>query len=199
MSRAGDGAADRTLVAALERVGHALRVQLRAHAARAGLSVMQAQLLMRITAAEDAQRHSSQLAEWFDVRLPTVTDSVTALVRKGLVERRPVKGDGRRFRLHATRRGEQVAQQLEHWDADIRAELEALQTPANGLTIDGLLQLIGRLQHAGVITVARTCATCRFFRPEEHPGTQTPHHCALLDEPLGPATLRLDCPDHQTA
>lgn len=160
---------------------------------------MQAQLLMRITAAEEAHRQSTQLAEWFDVRLPTVTDSVAALVRKGLVERRPVEGDGRRSGLHATGHGQQVALQLEHWDADIRTEVAALQTPAKGLTVDLLLQLIGRLQHAGVVNVARTCATCRFFRPQEHPGTQTPHHCALLDEPLGAATLRLDCPDHQIA
>ncbi len=160
---------------------------------------MQAQLLMRITAADDSQRQSTQLAEWFDVRLPTLSDAVAALVRKGLLERRPVTGDGRRFRLHATRRGEQVAQELEHWDADIRTELEALQTPAAELSVEGLLQFIGRLQHAGVINVARTCATCRFFRPQEHPGTPSPHHCALLDEPLGPATLRLDCPDHRAA
>lgn len=160
---------------------------------------MQAQLLMRVTAADDEQRQSTQLAEWFDVRPPTLSDAVAALVRKGLLERRPVTGDGRRFRLHATQLGEQVAQQLEHWDADIRTELAALQTPATGGTLEWLLQLIGRLQHAGVINVARTCATCRFFRPQEHPGTQTPHHCALLDEPLGPATLRLDCPDHQAA
>ena len=37
---------------------------------------------------------------------------------------------------------------------------------------------------------------CRFFRFEARPHAARPHHCALLDMPLGPADLRLDCPEH---
>lgn len=128
---------------------------------------------MRITAAEETQRQSTHLAEWFDVRPPTVTDSVGALQRTGLVERHPVEGDGRRYRLHVTQRGEQIARELDEWDADIRKEVTALQTPAKGLTVDLLLQVIGRLQHAGLIAVARTCATLPLL-----PARRTPWHAS---------------------
>lgn len=57
--------------------------------------------------------------------------------------------------------------------------------------------LIARLHAAGVITVARMCVTCRFFRKDQHDDSSTPHHCNLLDMPLKRRDLRLDCPEHE--
>jgi hypothetical protein len=50
-----------------------------------------------------------------------------------------------------------------------------------------------------VITVARMCVSCRFFRPDTHRMSVSPHHCALLDLPLSGADLRTDCPEHEPA
>jgi hypothetical protein len=47
--------------------------------------------------------------------------------------------------------------------------------------------------------VARMCVSCRFFRPEAHPGEESPHHCALLDLALARSDLRVDCPEHELA
>ena len=60
-----------------------------------------------------------------------------------------------------------------------------------------LMRLIGTLQGSGVVTVARMCVTCRFFRRDVHPGSASPHHCGLLDVPLGVGDLRADCPEHE--
>jgi hypothetical protein len=60
------------------------------------------------------------------------------------------------------------------------------------------MHLIAALQNVGIITLARMCRTCRFFRPDHHPGG-APHHCALLDKPLAERELRLDCPEHEAA
>ena len=62
-----------------------------------------------------------------------------------------------------------------------------------------LLDVIGRLQSAGAISVARICTTCRYFRPEAHDDPAAPHHCALLDAPLRRTQLRVDCGDHALA
>jgi hypothetical protein len=62
-----------------------------------------------------------------------------------------------------------------------------------------LMDLIGSLQKSGLITVARMCVTCRFFRPDAHPGESSPHHCALLNVALSGSDLRADCPEHKLA
>jgi hypothetical protein len=62
-----------------------------------------------------------------------------------------------------------------------------------------LMRLISALQGAGVITVARMCVSCRFFRPDTRPRSVSPHYCALLDLPLSGADLRTDCPEHEPA
>jgi hypothetical protein len=39
--------------------------------------------------------------------------------------------------------------------------------------------------------------TCRFFRRDAHPDSARPHHCALLDAPIGSGELRVDCAEHE--
>ncbi|RMG96276.1 MAG: transcriptional regulator, partial [Deltaproteobacteria bacterium] len=60
------------------------------------------------------------------------------------------------------------------------------------------LKMIRRLQRQGRIPVSAMCVTCTYFRPNVHPGP-SPHHCALVDEPMADTDLRLDCPDHVPA
>jgi DNA-binding MarR family transcriptional regulator len=188
---------DRKLVAALERVGQALRVELRQRAAEEGLTPTQAQIVLRLGTEGPGLRRVGALAAALDVRQPTVSDAVAALERKRLVERRPDSADARAATLRLTARGLAAAHRLGGWDERARAELRQLPDEARRRSLSLLLDLIAGLQRAGVVGVARTCPTCRFFRFEERPGAASPHHCALLDMPLGPGDLRLDCPEHE--
>lgn len=188
---------DSRLTDALERVGHVLRTQLRAASAEHGLSPIQAQLLMRIATADQPGREPARLADWFDVSRPTVSDATAALRRKNLLTHQPVPGDRRRTRLVLTHSGRKVAGWLAGWDEPVRAELATLPRSTKGETLNLLLDLIGRMQHAGLVSVARTCTTCRFYRPPDE--WVSAGHCGLLDAPLPPQSLRLDCPEHDPA
>jgi DNA-binding MarR family transcriptional regulator len=188
---------DTKLVAALERVGQALRVELRARAARHGLTPTQAQIVLRLGSEHPARRRVGALAAALDVRQPTISDAVSALKRKGLVERRSTAADARAATLRLTPRGFAVADGLGDWDERARAELRRLPEQARRKSLSLLLDLIAGFQQAGVVGVARTCPICRFFRFEERPGTAKPHYCALLEVPLGEGDLRLDCPEFE--
>jgi DNA-binding MarR family transcriptional regulator len=191
------GRLDARLAAAAERLGHASRLLLRAAAARHGLSIIQAQLLLRL-ASDSTGAHSSVAAMtmWFDVRQPTISDAVTALERKKLIVKIRDKG---RQRLRLTAAGQAAAADLGGWDAPLRAALTEHPAEAQGTALAVMLSAIAGLQAAGIVTVARSCTTCRFFRPAAHPNRDAPHHCALLDLPLRLIDLRLDCPEHQPA
>lgn len=188
---------DSRLADALERVGHVLRTQVRAAGAEHGLSPIQAQLLMRIATVDQPDREPGRLARWFDVSRPTVSDATAALRRKDLLTHEPVSGDRRRTRLVLTPGGRKVAGQLAGWDEPVRAELAAHPPSAKASTLALLLDLIGRMQQSGLVSVARTCTTCRFYRPPAEPVPAG--HCTLLDVPLPPESLRLDCPEHDVA
>jgi DNA-binding MarR family transcriptional regulator len=188
---------DTKLVAALERLGQALRVELRDLAMDEGLSPTQAQIVLRLAAERSPQRRVGALAAALDVSQPTISDAVASLERKRLLERRPAAGDARVATLALTARGRAVAGRLAAWDERARAELERLPRHARQETLTLLLDLIAGLQRAGVVGVARTCPTCRFFRFQARPGAARPHRCALLDVALAPDDLRLDCPEHE--
>ena len=53
---------------------------------------------------------------------------------------------------------------------------------------------IARLQAAGVITVNRSCLSCRHYQP---PGPRTRARCLLLATALADRDLRVDCPEHE--
>ena len=188
---------DSRLADALERVGHVLRTQMRAAGAEHGLSPIQAQLLMRMATAGKPDLEPARLAGWFDVSRPTVSEATAALRRKGLLTDEPVPGDRRRTRLVLTPGGRTVARELARWNEPVRDVLGALPSAAKGETYGLMLQLIAGMQRSGLVTVARTCTTCRFYRPR-NVSAPTPH-CNLLDAPLPPEALRLDCPDHDPA
>jgi DNA-binding MarR family transcriptional regulator len=185
---------DAKLVAALERVGQALRVQMWDTAKQHGLSPTQLQVLLRLAADPEARRRIGVLAAELDVTHPTVSDAVAVLRRKGLVER---ESASRRAALSLSARGRAVADGLAAWDERTRDQLAGLGGGDKQATLRLLLDLIAGLQRCGAITVARMCVTCRFFRRDAHPGAARPHHCALVDAPLGTGELRVDCAEHE--
>ncbi len=187
---------DAKLVAALERVGQALRVQMREEARQHGLTPTQLQVLLRLATDPDPRRRVGVLAGELDVTHPTVSDAVAVLRRKGLVDRDPAS---RRAALNLSSRGRALAHPLAHWDQRTRAELAGLPTADKQATLRLLLDLIAGLQRSGAITVARMCVTCRFFRRDAHPGAAQAHHCALVDAPMGGGELRVDCAEHERA
>lgn len=183
---------DAKLVAALERAGQAMRVQMWDKAKEHGLSPTQLQVLLRLATDPPARRRVGVMAAELDVTHPTVSDAVAVLRRKGLIER----GD-RRTPLTLSPRGHALAVGLADWHERTRRLLSEFPAADKQATLRFLLDLIAGLQRSGAITVARMCVTCRFFRPGAHPGETRPHHCALVDVPLADGELRVDCAEHE--
>jgi DNA-binding MarR family transcriptional regulator len=186
---------DAKLVAALERAGQALRVQMWDKAKRHGLTPTQLHVLLRLASDPPARRRIGALAAELDVTHPTVSDAVAVLRRKGVVAR---ESASRKAALGLTARGRRLADELADWDRRTREILVHLPAADKQTTLQLLLDTIAGLQRTGAITVARMCVTCRFFRRDAHPGDRAqPHHCALVDMPLGTGELRVDCAEHE--
>jgi len=188
---------DARIVAALERLSRVFRVRLGEEARRRNLSPIQAQFLIYLLHHDVELRRVSQLAREFDLTQATVSDAVAALQTKGLVRREPWPDDRRVVTLRLTLEGEVLATTLSDWADPIRGHLERFSPGEREAVMGFLMELTGSLQRSGLITVARMCVTCRFFRRDARPGEASPHHCGLLDVPLGGSNLRVDCPEHE--
>ena len=193
------GDVDKKIVAALERLSQAFRMLLQEEAQGRGVSPIQARFLVHLLHHGDELGRVGHLAKEFGLSRATVSDAVSALETKGLVRREAWPRDGRVAILRLTPSGEEAAAGLSGWADIVEEQLGSFVPEEKEAVMLFLMRLISALQGAGVISVARMCVTCRFFRPNAHLGSASPHHCALLDLPLSGADLRTDCPEHEPA
>ncbi|MEK7423389.1 MAG: MarR family winged helix-turn-helix transcriptional regulator, partial [Actinomycetota bacterium] len=169
---------DRKVLAAVERLGRALRAARQEVATRHEVSLLGLSVIE--TLANCRPRRVGDLAAELDVSQPTVSDAVTALDKRGLIQRDRDPTDLRSTPVALTDTGTRLA-------ADTATELGPLLAADSGTEVDRattlrvLLGEIARLQAAGVITVNRSCLTCRHYQP---PGPRSRARCLLLASPL---------------
>ncbi|MER3396781.1 MAG: MarR family transcriptional regulator [Acidimicrobiia bacterium] len=183
------------LAVGLSKLGAAIRHGARRDAFASGLSATQAEIVALLW-RHDGLGTLVSVARELGIGLPTVSEAVGALVRKGLVTKGRSGKDARALSLRLTAKGKSAASKLASWPDHLIAALDALREDQKLALLDIVTTLIRRLQEQGAIPVARMCLTCVYFRPNAHPDPERPHHCAFVDAPFGDRLIRLDCPDH---
>jgi DNA-binding MarR family transcriptional regulator len=135
----------------------------------------------------------SSLAQEFDLTQATVSDAIKVLTRKGLTTKKPSQLDGRAFTLKLTSSGKRLAIKLSGWQAGITEQIKGMLPDRKESTIIFLTDLIALLQRGGIISTARMCISCSFFRRDAYPGSERPHHCALTGRSIADSGVEIDC------
>ncbi len=178
------------VVVALERISEAFKVLIWKKAKTLGLSPVQIQILIFLRYHSPRWANTSSLASELNVTKPTISDAVSTLISKELLVKTALPNDGRRFQLNLTEKGVTVIQQIKDYTDPIEAALGEVND-INRLFGD-LQQLVLKLSQKGILSVQRTCPTCRFFDHENS-------HCAFLEKTLASGEIRLDCAEYETA
>lgn len=181
----------------LAKIGLALKTNAWREAEREGLTPTQGEILALLAAK--SRLRPSAVADALAIKRPTATESINALDRKGLIEKRTDPGDNRATTLVLTRPGRAAARRIAHWPDFMMSAMAVLGPAEQAVFHRAILKLIRTLQTRGEIPVSRMCLSCRFFQANAHADTDTPHHCAFVDAPFGERHLRIDCKDHETA
>jgi DNA-binding MarR family transcriptional regulator len=181
----------------LAKIGLALRSRSWQASNRTGVTPTQAAVVDLLDAHRGGLRLTA-VAEALGVSAATTSDTVAALVEKGLVARLADPDDARAVRLRATRKGLALSKRLAGWPEFLRRAVATLDDTEQGVLLRGLVKMIRALQEAGDIPVQRMCVSCRFFQPNVHREPEAPHHCDFVDAPFGDRALRVDCGDHET-
>lgn len=186
------------IISAISRIGSVLRSGRWEFATSEQLNPPQVDILQLLHGRLAGVR-LSWVARQLSVSVASASDSVAALVAKGLVRKARALDDGRAFDLHLSEAGRQVAQRIAGATGFADEAVAGLPPQVQEQLLGGLLQLIGQLQKTERFPELRACLSCSHFQANRHPGADAPHHCGLVDAPLPVAMLRIDCPDHQPA
>jgi DNA-binding MarR family transcriptional regulator len=195
-SRRTDSDLDDRLLTALERLANAHRAWLQTVATEEGLTPMQVQLLTIVAKAPVDRRRVSALAREMNVRQPTVTDAVSTLESKGLVERLMDDTDARVSIIELTTAGRRLVRRIAENPPVMRKRLSATPTENKSTSLGLALDLIAGLCEDGVVSVVRSCSTCTHFKAPRK--ANEAGQCRELNISLPPSALRVDCPVHES-
>jgi DNA-binding MarR family transcriptional regulator len=178
------------LAALIDRLGRLARGRRFAH----GLNPAQWEALGYLGIANRHSRNPGALAEYLGATKGTVSQTLIALQRKGLVEQSPDPADRRVRRLDLTLAGRRLLAR------DPLAELVAAAAVLGAGRCDdvagGLTDLLRGLQGRHGYRSFGLCASCRFFRRDGAPGVG-PHLCVLTGEALDDPAAALICRRHE--
>ncbi len=183
------------ITAGLSKIAAAARSQAWEGGTARGLTPTQGHILLLLAEREGQPVRLSDVASALCLSAATTSDAVITLVEKKLVKKGRSGEDRRALVLTLTAAGRCEAQQTTGWTALVETGVSSLTPDEQAVFLRGLTKVIHSLQTQGVISVARMCAGCTYFQPYVHTDTAKPHHCGLVNKPLGEGQLRLDCPD----
>lgn len=186
------------IIVAIGRIASVLRAGTWEAATAENLNPAQAEILQLLRDRTQGVR-LSWLAAQLSVSAASASDSVAALVTKGLVRKARAEDDGRASALWLTDAGKALAVKMAQavgFADDAAAKLDGATQEA---LLVGLFRLIAQLQKTERFPALRACLSCRYFEPNAFPGTPAPHHCALVKAALPIMFLRIDCAEHVPA
>lgn len=172
----------------LERIGRLIQSDGYAN----GLVPTQWEALRYFARANRFSRSPSALTAYLGSTKGTVSQTITALERKGLIEKREEPRNRRQVRIELTPAGRSALKRdpLEALSASLARipakQRKAMEADLRDLLTETLDERQGR--PFGV------CRTCRYFQRRSPDGA--PHRCGLLEVPLSAADSELICVEH---
>jgi len=178
----------------LERVARLVQSYLHAE----GLPPAQWQAMDYLASANRFSRTPTAIGRYLDATKGTVSQTIMALVRKGLVSKKPDPADRRSVSLRLTARGEALL--ARHPLTEITAVVAALPSDARHALGAGLARLLDEMLAKRSGRAFGQCASCRFFQSNASPGAQGgPHRCRLLDVALSDDDAAKICVEYEHA
>lgn len=164
---------------------------------RDGLKPAQWEALRYLARANRFSRSPSALTAFLGTTKGTVSQTLNALERKGLIEKRSDPVDRRQVRLDLAPAGQAVLERDPV--SELLAALDGLSLREQAALGRGLeVLLAGTLARRGRRPFG-LCRLCRHFRPGEGPDPEGgfPHFCGLLEEKLSIADSARICQEQE--
>ncbi len=187
------------LASALSKVSVSLKRRLWRDASSRRISPLQSQILAFLRQRPTHGATVTDITRMLGVTMPTASDVIAVLTRRGLLRKFRTEGDGRVFNVMLTARGRRRAEQVMGWPDFLLWAAELLPPEEQESLLRTLVKLIHSIQERGEIPVARMCVSCTHFRPYVNQDSERPYHCELVNADFGDRLIRIDCNEHEPA
>ncbi len=189
----------RRIAVGLRKVSMAIRSRAWKEAGARRITPLQSQALTVLRTQPGEAATVSTLAEELAVSLPTVSDMVKTLERKGLARKTRSHDDARIVTVRLSSKGRRLAEGGKGRRDALGAVADQLPVAEQKMLLPALLKIVHILHLRGDVPAVRMCLTCRFFQPHAHKDARRPHHCAFFKEAFGNRLLRIECDKHEAA
>lgn len=161
------------------------------------LNPAQWEALRFLLRANRFSRTPAALAAYLASTRGTVSRTLASLEAKGYVTRAANVRDGRSVEFVLSANGERALKR----DPLLALAKDIEQAAGDGVAAvrDALRQTLHNVFTRNQGRAFGVCRTCRHFRANVRPSARTPHHCALLDEPLSEGDSRAICAEQEMA
>lgn len=180
------------IIVALERISEAFRVLLWEQSNRFGLSPIQIQILIFLKYHSENLSGVSALAQEFNMSKATISDAVKSLEKKGHIKKSKSINDSRSYVIHPTASGNKTVHQIEDFANPLKDKVDALSDGDQSALFSSLLKIVYELNKSNILTVQRTCFSCKFYQKDNNQ-----HYCNLLKSFLPATEIRIDCPEYE--
>ena len=192
MSEDDDDVSGELIVWPLERLSRLMRA--REH--EDGLNPAQWEALRYLARANRFSNSPGALTRFLGATKGTISQTVMALERKGLVSKTARDGEKRSVAMTLTDAG-RAALARDPW-ALLAADAEDLGGKTRRRLARGLRELLAAELQRGSHQSFGQCRTCRYFREKGRDRDASgPHLCMLLEQPLSKADAERICVEHQ--
>lgn len=190
---AGDLSSD-DMVIVLERLSRLVRAQ--EHAS--DLNPAQWEALRYLARCNRFSNSPAALTRYLSATKGTISQTLIALERKGLVSKSPRPGQARSVVLALTAEGERKLRD-DPWQ-QISAMLETGGAKTRKRLANGSQKLVNKIIKTRGLPSFGSCDTCRYFREGGAPDdVKGKHWCLLFEQPVTRTEARKICASHDTA
>lgn len=97
--------------------------------------------------------------------------------------------------LRLTASGHSAGAAVSRWTAPAEVATSGIPQADGEALLSVLLDVLARMEAAGLISVSRACTTCAHFSRDKATGRPV-LHCGYFGSTLRPSDLRVDCAQH---
>ena len=164
-----------------------------------GLNPAQWEALSYLSKCNRFSNTPSALTNYMGSTKGTISQTLMALERKGLITKEKNEQDPRKTHLHLTQEAQNLLQQQAGKDG-LRASLQTLSKSQQQQLQQTLEQLLhAELNRRGHATFGM-CKNCHHFNAHhDRKNPRTPHYCGLLKVPLSDNDKEQICAEHAPA
>ncbi len=182
------------IVVALERISEAFRVLLWQEGKENALTPLQLQVLIFLKFHSPEKCKVNYLAKEFNVTKATISETVRLLAKKKLIYKETDPTDTRSYSIYLTEEGKKIAAKSSAFASVLEKPIHSYSNKQKAVLFQSLIELIEKLNRAGIVTVQRMCFSCRFYEAKAKND-----YCKLLEKELYRQDLRVDCSEHELA